>query len=142
MRAKNFLTPQQKKTLQKALKDSSIGQVQHYLILLLRNEGKTYQEIAEFLGISYRTVAYWCAKGDPNNLETLRDRRTQGNYRKATPEYKELLFQIALKSPKTLGYTYPRWTKEKLAQHMADVLGISLSSSQIGNLLRQNKKHN
>jgi transposase len=35
------------------------------LILLLINDGKTYQEIAKFLGISYPTVADWAVQGDP-----------------------------------------------------------------------------
>jgi transposase len=109
-------------------------------MLLLRNEGKTYQEIAKFLDRSYRTVAYWCAHGDPDNLETLCDRRTQGNYRKVTSEYKRLLFQIASKSPVNFGYKSSRWTKAKLARHMASVTGISISSSQIGNILRQEEK--
>ncbi|MBD2247119.1 helix-turn-helix domain-containing protein [Nostoc sp. FACHB-888] len=32
---------------------------QRILILLLMDDGKTYQEISEFLGCGYRTVAYW-----------------------------------------------------------------------------------
>jgi transposase len=41
---------------------------ERYLILLLMNEGKTYQEIAKFLGISYPTVAYWGVHGDPDKM--------------------------------------------------------------------------
>ena len=32
-------------------------------------------------------VAYWCVHGDPDNLDILRDKMQQGNYRKATEEY-------------------------------------------------------
>ena len=37
------------------------------LILLLMNDGKTYQEISNFLDIAYPTVAYWAVHGDPDN---------------------------------------------------------------------------
>jgi hypothetical protein len=47
MKPKKFLTPQQQKKLQQTLKTSNKPQLQqHCLMLLLRNEGKTYQEIA------------------------------------------------------------------------------------------------
>ena len=49
------------------------------LMLLLLNDGKTYQEIADFLGLSLRRVAYWCVHGDPDNLATLEDGRKKGN---------------------------------------------------------------
>ncbi|NJK51018.1 helix-turn-helix domain-containing protein [Candidatus Gracilibacteria bacterium] len=141
MKAKKFLTPKQQFILQQTLKTSNNPQLQqHCLMLLLRNEGKTYQEIAKFLDRSYRTVAYWCAHGDPDNLETLLDRRSQGNYRKVTPEYKRLLFQAASKSPVSFGYKSSRWTNNKLAQHLASITGILISSCQIGNILRQGEK--
>ncbi|HEY9829447.1 MAG TPA: IS630 family transposase, partial [Stenomitos sp.] len=54
------------------------------LMLLLMNDGKTYQEISDFIGCSYRSVAYWCVNGDADDLETLKDGRKKGNYRKAT----------------------------------------------------------
>lgn len=56
---------------------------------------RTYQEISDFLGCAYRSVAYWCVHGDPDNLESLKDKREQGSYRKATVAYIELLM-IAL----------------------------------------------
>jgi len=37
-----------------------------------------------FLGCSPRTVAYWCMHGDPDNLESLHNKREQESYRKAT----------------------------------------------------------
>jgi hypothetical protein len=35
------------------------------------NDGKTYQEISEFLDIAYPTVADWAVQGDPDNLESF-----------------------------------------------------------------------
>ncbi|HEY9832449.1 MAG TPA: helix-turn-helix domain-containing protein, partial [Stenomitos sp.] len=65
MPAKNFLNQAQKEKLQNALRESNSPQVtERILMLLLMNDGKTYQEISDFIGCSYRSVAYWCVNGD------------------------------------------------------------------------------
>jgi len=58
MPAKNHLSHEQKERLIKLLKEAE----RHYirekvLIILLINDGKTYQQISEFLQISYTKVA-------------------------------------------------------------------------------------
>jgi transposase len=140
MPSKKFLTLRQKESLLQALKKSdSSHSIQRILILLLRNEGKTYQEIADFLDCSYRTVAYWCVHSDPNDLESFKDKRTQGNYRKATEDYIQLLMEVVDKEPTQLGYSFKRWTGERLANHLERLTGIKLSGAQTRNLLRKNK---
>src|SRR4028118_1234176 len=87
MSAKNFLKPRQKEQLQKALRESNSPDfTERVLILLLKNDGKTYPEITDFLGCSYQTVAYWCLHGDPSNLESLRNQPDPGKFRQATQE--------------------------------------------------------
>lgn len=86
MPAKNFLTPGEKENLQKAIKESSDSHFrERALMLLLMNDGKTYQEIADFIGCE-RRVAHWCVHGDADDLDSLIDQRTKGNYTKATAE--------------------------------------------------------
>ena len=81
MPAKGFLNQEQTERLQQAVRQGNCPRLrEHALILLLQNDGTPYQEIQEFLGCGYRTVAYWCVDGDPDNLDSLRDRREQGNY--------------------------------------------------------------
>ena len=100
---KNFLTPEQVSKLQAALRESELPHVrERILIILLQNDGKTQQEIAKFVGCSPRTVAYWCMHGDPDNLETLRNKREQESYRKVTPEYLNLLLDTVEKEPSEL----------------------------------------
>jgi len=140
MPAKGFLTESQKDNLQKALKQSDRSQlIQRILMLLLMNDGKTYQEISEFLGCSYRTIAYWCVHGDPDNLESLKDGREKGNYHKATNEYIELLMGIIEKEPSELGYEFGRWTTARLAIYLEEKTGIKLSSEQVRRILKQKK---
>jgi transposase len=92
MPAKNHLSQEQKERLLKAMKEDENPQIrERVLILLLINDGKTYQEIAKFLGISYPTVADWAVHGDRDKMKSFIDRRSQGNFRKATPKYEEVL---------------------------------------------------
>ncbi len=73
------------------------------LILLLINDGKTYQEISEFMEIAYTTVAYWSVHGDPDNLDSFLDKRSPGNFRKVTPESEKILRDTIDKAPEEYG---------------------------------------
>ena len=129
-----------KKKLQKSLYESDSPHfTQKILMLLLMNDGKTYQEISAFLGCSYRTVAYWCVHGEPDDLETLRDGREKGNYRKATSEYIKLLMETVEKEPSDLGYEFGRWTVARLATYLASKTGIELSGEQVRRILHKKK---
>lgn len=140
MPVKNFLTSEQVSRLQEALRESELPHVrERILILLLQNDGKTQQEIAKFLGCSPRTVAYWCMHGDPDNLESLHNKREQASYRKASPEYIQLLLDTVDTQPQELGYEFGRWTGERLATYLAEQTGIQLSGSQIRRILKRKK---
>jgi transposase len=137
---RNFLTLEQVQELQQALKESELPHVrERILIILLQNDGRTQQEIAKFLGCSPRTVAYWCMHGDPDNLETLHNKREYEHYRKATPEYIEILLNTVDQEPSELGYEFGRWTAERLATYLSERTGIELSSSQVRRILKRKK---
>jgi len=114
MPAKDFLDLEEKKNLQKALKEEERAEVrERILMFLLLNDGKTQREIAEFIGCSLKTVAHWCVHGDPNNLESLEDGRKNGEF--------------------------GRWTAARLAEHLEKETGIKLSGSQVRRILRRKK---
>ncbi len=76
MPARGFLNIEQKERLQTLVRSDDCSRLrEHALILLLQNDGKTYKEIANFIGCGYRTVAHWCVHGDPDNLDSLKDKR-------------------------------------------------------------------
>ncbi len=140
MPAKNYLSLSENKNLQEAIKREENAKVrERILMLLLLNDGKTYQEIAEFLGCSQRRVAYWCVHGDPANLESLEDGRKQGNYKKATDNYIQLLLEVVDKEPKEFGYEFGRWTGKRLSEHLEKETGIKLTKSQISRILSRKK---
>lgn len=134
---KDFLTTAQQLALQNVLREKNQSLLrQRALILLLRNDGKTYAEIASFVGCSYGTAAYWATHVDPDNLETLKDQRSRGNARKATPAYRSLLHQVAQTSPETLGLTFARWSTLRLAEYMTQHTNIQLTGTQVWRLLK------
>ncbi len=138
MPAKNHLSQKQKERLLKAIKEDENHQIrERVLILLLINDGKTYQEIAKFLGISYPTVAYWEVHGDPDKMESFIDGRSQGNFRKATPKYEEVLLEGVEKEPLEYGYEFGRWTANRLATYLEQATGIKLSRSQVRRILEK-----
>lgn len=140
MPAKNHLSQEQKERLLKTLKEHENAYVREkILILLLINDGKTYQQISDFLKISYPTVAYWAVHGDPDNIESFLDGRKEGNFRKVTKEYEDLLLEIIDKEPGEYGYEFGRWTAVRLATYLEQITGIKLSGSQVRRILERKK---
>lgn len=140
MPLKDFLTLKQVKQLQQALKTDECPHFrEHILIMLLLNDGKTHQEVAKFLGCASRTVDYWFIQGDPDNLESFRDQREKGNFRKATPEYINILMEVIEKEPSEFGYEFGRWTGERLAVYLEKETGIRLSGGQIRRIIKRKK---
>ena len=140
MPAKNHLSQDKKERLIKLLKEDDRHYVREkVLIVLLINDGKTYQQISEFLQIAYTTVAYWAIHGDPDNIDSFCDGRSQGNFRKVTPEYENLLLETIEKDPEEYGYEFGRWTAARLATYLEKITGIKLSGSQITRILHKKK---
>jgi transposase len=109
------------------------------LILLLMNEGRTQEEIAELIGCAQRTVAYWCVHGDPDNIESLEDRTRKREHRKVNQAYIEKLLEVVDKEPSELGYEFGRWTAERLATYLEKETGLKLSGSQVRKILKRKK---
>ncbi|MEG4853425.1 winged helix-turn-helix domain-containing protein [Microcoleus sp. B5-D4] len=105
------------------------------LIFLLLNNGNTQAQTAELIGCSLRKVAYWSIHGDPDRLESFKDDRMKGNYRKATEEYIDLLLETIEVEPEKYGYEFGRWTTARLAIHLKEKTGIELSSTQVRRIL-------
>jgi len=135
---KNYLTEEERQKLQHEQKYNEHPDIrERILILLLRDDGKEYHEIANFLGCSLRKVAYWCTHGDPSNLESFIDKRMKGNFHKATSDYIKLLEELIDKDPQEFGYEFGRWTAERLSKHLEKETGIKLSSSQVRRILKK-----
>lgn len=75
--------------------------------------------------------------GDPDNFDSLRDRRHQGNYRKATEEYIALLQDVVEKAPSEFGYEFGRWTANRLSIYLLQQTGVQISGKQISRILQK-----
>ena len=61
----------------------------------------------------------------------------QGNYRKATEQYIELLLKVVELAPSKLGYEFGRWTTGRLSTYLLQQTGINLSGKQISRILQK-----
>ena len=140
MPAKNFLTSETKEQLQQALKTHEHPDIrERALIFLLLNNGNTQAQTAELIGCSLRKVAYWSMHGDPEDLDSFKDERMQGNYRKATAAYIKLLLEVIDIAPEQYGYEFGRWTTARLATYLGEQTGIELSGTQVRRILKSKK---
>ena len=72
-------------------------------------------------------------------MEIFADGRSQGNFRKATPKYEEVLLEVVEKEPLEYRYEFGRWTANRLATYLEQVTGIKLSGSQVRRILERKK---
>jgi transposase len=140
MVGKRSLSESQRAELLEALRREPSGLVrERILIVLLRDDGKTYEQIGKFLGCTLKTAARWCNQVNPDDISSFHDGRAQGNHVKATPAYIELLLETVKQEPSEFGYEFGRWTTARLATHMAEQTNIYLSGEQLRRILRQKK---
>ena len=72
-------------------------------------------------------------------MESFIDGRSQGNFRKATPEYEKMLLEVVEKEPSEYGYELGKWTSNRLATYLEQATGIKLSGSQVRRILQIKK---
>ena len=72
------------------------------------------------------------------SLESLHNKREYEHYRKATPDYIELLLKT-VEQPSNFNYEFGRWTAKRLATYLTEATGIELSSSQVRRILKRKK---
>ena len=68
---------------------------------------------------------------------SLRDKREQGNYRKATERYIELLLEVVALSPSEFGYEFGRYGAGRLSTYLEQQTGITISNKQSRRILQK-----
>lgn len=140
-----YLTDFQKKLLQTSLNNENLSDKyrQRIQIMLLADEGKTQSQICKILNCSVVTVRHWtllASMGQAHNWESS----PLGRPKSVNEEYLNRLKELINKSPKEINipgtkykYSYDRWTANKLGQHLAKELDMSLSDRHIRRLLKE-----
>ena len=133
----DYLTPFQRKLLQKSLQDHLPDLYRQRIeIMLLADNGKSQMEICQTLGCCPATVRHWmhiarsgmahqwqdCPIGRPKTVNNL---------------YLERLKELIAQSPRDYGYSFRRWTVNWLKKHLAKESGIEVSDRHLKRLLKQ-----
>lgn len=106
-------------------------------ILLLSDGGHSRADIAQLLGCSPETVKRIRRLYREGGLDALTPKRPPGRNSQATPTFREVLAQALETNPQTLGYGFVTWSTARLAAHLAQVTGITLSAAQVRRLLHE-----
>jgi transposase len=105
-------------------------------IVLLSAAGNSKPMIAFELGCSLGTVDNVRRHYREEGLEGLVPRTSSGRPSRATPEYREALRKAVLTPPQSLGYGFSVWSLSRLAAHLKQETGVSLSEDQLGRVVR------
>jgi putative transposase len=132
-----YLTPFQRKLLQKSLQDDLPEQYRQRIeIMLLADEGKSQAQICQVLGCSQGTARHWITlaqAGQAHNWSAF----PIGRPKTVNDQYLERLKELVRHSPRDYGYPFGRWTGQWLSKHLGKELGISLSDRNINLLLKK-----
>lgn len=142
--AGKYLTPFQRKSLQKSLQQNLADkQRQRIQIMLLADREKTQAEICEELGCCQATARHWIMMAK-NKQAHHWPSNPIGRPNLVDEEYLQRLKQLATTSPQAINipnkdYRYPfkRWTAQKLSQHLQAELGIKVTPQHLNRLLKQ-----
>jgi transposase len=132
-----FLTPFQRKLLQKSLQeDLPESYRQRIEIMLLADEGKSQAEICQTLGCCAATARHWMHLARAGMAHQWQDCPI-GRPKAVNDQYLERLKELVSHSPRDYGYPFGRWTGQWLSKHLAKELGIEISDRNVNLLLKK-----
>lgn len=132
-----FLTPFQRKLLQKSLQeDLHESYRQRIEIMLLADEGKSQAEICQTLGCCAATARHWMHVARAGMAHQWQNCPI-GRPKAVNDQYLERLKELVCHSPRDYGYPFGRWTGQWLSKHLAKELGIEISDRNVNLLLKK-----
>jgi transposase len=99
-------------------------------------EGYAADEVAEFLGVSSRTVWRWLASYRGGGPEGLAARPAPGRPRKLTATQEKIALRWLRDDPTEHGFATELWTAPRLAQLIRQEFGIALNPRYLNAWLR------
>jgi transposase len=132
-----FLTPFQRKMLQKSLQDDLPESYRQRIeIMLLADSGKSQTEICQTLGCCPATARHWMHLARTGMAHQWQESPI-GRPKAVNEEYLQRLKELVTHSPRDYGYPFQRWTAQWLSKHLAKELGILVSDRNINLLLKK-----
>lgn len=118
---------------------SNVVEARRCRIMLLLDAGDTVLEVEQKVGCVRSTVYTTLYRYEASGLDGLCDGRREGAARKATPQVREALLGYLDQDPKQHGWQRVTWTRELLALQLEADMGVCLSVTHLGRVLRQEK---
>ncbi len=132
-----YLTPFQRKLLEKNLEDSLSAQHhQRISIMLLADEDKSQTEICKILNCSPATARHWIFMAKTGMAHKWQDHPI-GRPKVVNDEYIARLKELVNQNPRECGYGFQKWTGQWLSKHLAKELGITVNARHVNRLLKQ-----
>ena len=109
------LSPAQRRSLQRALRQGDEGMALRAAILLWSAEGESASSIAQALGVSARSVYRCRRRWRLLGIQGLADAARSGRPPRVTADYLKLLMEAVEQDPRDLGFAFSRWTRGRLS---------------------------
>jgi transposase len=105
------------------------------IVLLAGEQRLTAPAIAPIVREDEETVRRWLRRYRAEGIAGLADRPMPGAPSKVTAEYEEALLAAVRRRPRSLGQPYSLWTLRRLADYLAEQIGLRVSYETVRRLL-------
>lgn len=126
-----------RKKLKWAMKWNNSGQVMKIGALLMLAEGIPIEKVAEFWGITERTLYNWRNDFLSRGMRSLIVKRKKGCKPRLTETEKKELKQIVLDGPEKEGFARGTWTSSMICNLIEKIYGVSYNHRYVCDLLKQ-----
>ena len=100
--------------------------------------GESPEDVARVLGIHRSNVYRWLAKHREGGLEGLKFKGIPGKKPKLSgAQIKKIFDVVTQKNPRQLQFPFALWTRNMVRTYIRDELGVRLSETSVGRLLRK-----
>jgi transposase len=107
-------------------------------IVLLAAENKLIApEIAKVVRVNDQSVRNWLRRYLSHGIAGLSDEPRSGAPSKVTAAYEQRLLEVVRQRPRALGQAFSTWTVQRLADFLAQELGIELSKATVQRVLQR-----
>lgn len=111
--------------------------VERAQIVLLFSEGKRVEDIAQAVGRAQATVYYQVHQFNDRGLAFVKDLAREGRPLVYNEQQRGEMVKAAKTNPQHLDLEFGHWTLDLLVTYVNQTLGIAISRSQLGDVLKQ-----
>jgi transposase len=132
------LTSEERKFIEKNLKNSKSFIKDRARIIRLSGEENTVKQICEKLGFHRPKVEKIIKQFNDRGISIFQRGKSSGKPRRITKEERALILQYLNTEPEKLGLHFNNWSHKKLSDY-AKQKGIKASPSQVGRIIKQDE---